>query len=356
MKSFNIVIVGGGPAGVTAAISARNTYPGKSIALIRKEQVPMIPCGIPYILHSLESIDQNILPDAPLHNKNVEIIIDEVVGRNDHVLELASGEKIQYEKLVLATGSKVFIPPIEGIDLEGVFYVKKEKTYLETFKENALKAQKIVIIGGGATGIGAAIEAASRGYKVALFEMGDFGQGTSSRSTKLIHGGVRYLQHGNVSLVLEALKERGLLLQNAPHLVHNLPFIVPVYDWWVANILNAFSRFSVPMFVMISGCVLLGRNYETQNFYIKRGIRLLPALLFWSLFYIAFDYVFNDKELSSILWKLKIGIFISGKAYFHLWYLSMLICLMLFAPFINNYIIGKKPIFVSLKSFNRVSL
>ncbi|OQX94823.1 FAD-dependent oxidoreductase [candidate division KSB1 bacterium 4572_119] len=90
----------------------------------------------------------------------------------------------------------------------------------------------IVIIGGGATGIGAAIEAASRGYKVALFEMGDFGQGTSSRSTKLIHGGVRYLQHGNVSLVLEALKERGLLLQNAPHLVHNLPFIVPVYDWW----------------------------------------------------------------------------------------------------------------------------
>jgi glycerol-3-phosphate dehydrogenase len=94
------------------------------------------------------------------------------------------------------------------------------------------KTWDIVIIGGGATGIGAAIEAASRGYKVALFEQGDFGHGTSSRSTKLIHGGVRYLQHGNVSLVLEALKERGILLQNAPHLVHNLPFIVPVYDWW----------------------------------------------------------------------------------------------------------------------------
>lgn len=90
----------------------------------------------------------------------------------------------------------------------------------------------IVIIGGGATGIGAAIDAASRGYRTLLLEQADFGQGTSSRSTKLIHGGVRYLQQGNISFVLEALKERGILRQNAPHLVHNLPFIVPNYDWW----------------------------------------------------------------------------------------------------------------------------
>jgi glycerol-3-phosphate dehydrogenase len=89
-----------------------------------------------------------------------------------------------------------------------------------------------IIIGGGATGIGAAIEAASRGYKVLLLEQSDFGKGTSSRSTKLIHGGVRYLQQGNISLVLEALKERGILSRNAPHLVKNLPFIVPSYDWW----------------------------------------------------------------------------------------------------------------------------
>lgn len=90
----------------------------------------------------------------------------------------------------------------------------------------------LIIIGGGATGIGCAIDAASRGYRTLLVEQADFGQGTSSRSTKLIHGGVRYLQQGNISFVLEALKERGLLRQNAPHLVHNLPFIVPNYDWW----------------------------------------------------------------------------------------------------------------------------
>jgi glycerol-3-phosphate dehydrogenase len=90
----------------------------------------------------------------------------------------------------------------------------------------------IAIIGGGATGVGVAIDAAARGYSVLLLEQSDFGKGTSSRSTKLVHGGVRYLEQGNVSLVMEALKERGLLLQNAPHLVRNLGFVVPNYSWW----------------------------------------------------------------------------------------------------------------------------
>jgi len=92
----------------------------------------------------------------------------------------------------------------------------------------------MIVVGGGATGAGVAIDAASRGYDVLLIEQSDFGKGTSSRSTKLVHGGVRYLEQGNVSLVMEALKERGLLLQNAPHLVHNLGFVVPNYDWWEA--------------------------------------------------------------------------------------------------------------------------
>jgi glycerol-3-phosphate dehydrogenase len=90
----------------------------------------------------------------------------------------------------------------------------------------------VLIAGGGATGLGTAIEAASRGYRTALLEGADFAKGTSSRSTKLVHGGVRYLQQGNVSLVLEALHERGLLLRNAPHLVRHLSFVVPSYDWW----------------------------------------------------------------------------------------------------------------------------
>jgi glycerol-3-phosphate dehydrogenase len=92
----------------------------------------------------------------------------------------------------------------------------------------------IVVIGGGATGVGIAVDAASRGFEVLLLERMDFGSATSSRSTKLVHGGVRYLEQGNVSLVMEALKERGLLRQNAPHLVHDLGFVVPNYSWWEA--------------------------------------------------------------------------------------------------------------------------
>jgi glycerol-3-phosphate dehydrogenase len=90
----------------------------------------------------------------------------------------------------------------------------------------------LLIIGGGATGVGIAVDAAARGYGVLLLEQSDFGKGTSSRSTKLIHGGVRYLQQGNISLVMEALKERGILRLNAPHLVHDRAFVVPNYDWW----------------------------------------------------------------------------------------------------------------------------
>jgi len=105
----------------------------------------------------------------------------------------------------------------------------------DAMRQNVEKEKGIwdfVVIGGGASGLGAAVEAAARGYRTLLLEEHDFAKGTSSRSTKLVHGGVRYLQQGNISLVLEALHERGLMVQNAPHLVRHRAFIVPNYDWW----------------------------------------------------------------------------------------------------------------------------
>jgi glycerol-3-phosphate dehydrogenase len=90
----------------------------------------------------------------------------------------------------------------------------------------------VIVIGGGATGLGVAVDAQTRGYRTLLLEQHDFAKATSSRSTKLVHGGVRYLKQGNVSLVLEALRERGLLCRNAAHLVHDLAFVVPRYKWW----------------------------------------------------------------------------------------------------------------------------
>jgi glycerol-3-phosphate dehydrogenase len=107
----------------------------------------------------------------------------------------------------------------------------------------------VIIIGGGATGVGVAVDAATRGYNTLLLEQHDYGKGTSSRSTKLVHGGVRYLEQGNVSLVMEALKERGIMRQNAPHLVSELPFIVPSYSWWE----GPFYGIGLKLYQMLSG-------------------------------------------------------------------------------------------------------
>ncbi|MBY0537343.1 MAG: glycerol-3-phosphate dehydrogenase/oxidase [Chitinophagaceae bacterium] len=114
----------------------------------------------------------------------------------------------------------------------------------------------IIIIGGGATGLGAAVEAATRGYRTLLVEKYDFAKGTSSRSTKLVHGGVRYLQQGNIKLVMEALRERGILKQNAPHLVKNQSFIVPNYKWWE----GPFYGLGLKVYDWMSGQLGLGES------------------------------------------------------------------------------------------------
>jgi glycerol-3-phosphate dehydrogenase len=129
----------------------------------------------------------------------------------------------------------------------------------------------LVVIGGGATGGGVAVDAASRGLDVLLLEAKDFGKGTSSRSTKLIHGGVRYLEQGNISLVMEALKERGLLRQNAPHLVHDLAFIVPNYSWWEAP----FYGIGMKVYDLLAGKYGFGRSRILSS---QETIEKLPNL------------------------------------------------------------------------------
>lgn len=103
---------------------------------------------------------------------------------------------------------------------------------LKRLKESQEKIWDVAVIGGGASGFGVALDALSRGLSVVLLDKSDFAKGTSSRSTKLLHGGVRYLAQGDIGLVLEALKERGRLLANAPHLTYNQPFIIPIYTWF----------------------------------------------------------------------------------------------------------------------------
>lgn len=129
----------------------------------------------------------------------------------------------------------------------------------------------IIIIGGGATGLGAAVDAASRGYKTLLLEQHDFAKGTSSRSTKLIHGGVRYLAQGNIKLVKEALRERGILLKNAPHVTSNVSFVMPSYHWWE----KYYYGIGLKIYDLLAGKLGLGK---TQMLSKKSVLHLLPTI------------------------------------------------------------------------------
>jgi len=151
----------------------------------------------------------------------------------------------------------------------------------------------VIIVGGGATGLGAAVDSASRGYKTLLLEQHDFSKGTSSRSTKLVHGGVRYLQQGNVTLVLEALRERGLLIQNAPHLVRNQSFIVPNYDWWE----GPFYGIGMKVYDMLAGKLGLG---PSKNLSREKTLELLPTIESEGLKggVIYYDGQFDDSRLA----------------------------------------------------------
>lgn len=129
-----------------------------------------------------------------------------------------------------------------------------------------------IVIGGGATGLGIAVDAASRGYKTVLLEQSDFAKGTSSRSTKLVHGGVRYLQKGDVALVREALRERGYLSKNAPHLVKNQRFIIGNYCWWE----KPFYTIGLILYDLLAGSMSLGRSRPMNK---KEVINSVPQIV-----------------------------------------------------------------------------
>ncbi|MCF8105669.1 MAG: glycerol-3-phosphate dehydrogenase/oxidase [Desulfohalobiaceae bacterium] len=151
----------------------------------------------------------------------------------------------------------------------------------------------VIVIGGGATGLGVGVDAASRGYRTLLLEQHDFAKGTSSRSTKLIHGGVRYLRQGNISLVLEALRERGLLIRNAPHLVMNQAFIVPNYEWWDGPFYGA----GLKVYDLLAGKLGLGPSrHLSKEETLKRIPTLEPKRLRGGVIY--HDGQFDDSRLA----------------------------------------------------------
>ena len=152
---------------------------------------------------------------------------------------------------------------------------------------------EVIIIGGGASGLGTALDAASRGYKTVLLEAHDFAKGTSSRSTKLVHGGVRYLERGDIALVREALKERGLMAQNAAHLVKNQSFVIPNYNWW-----GGYSYFvGLTIYDLLAGKLSLGRSkYISRQKTLERLPNIEPKGLRSGVVYQ--DCQFDDARLA----------------------------------------------------------
>ncbi|MCZ7592297.1 MAG: glycerol-3-phosphate dehydrogenase/oxidase [Kiritimatiellae bacterium] len=142
--------------------------------------------------------------------------------------------------------------------------------FLKKAKDSS-RVWDVLVIGGGASGLGAAVDAASRGYSTLLVEQSDFAKGTSSRSTKLIHGGVRYLRQGHIGLVREALHERGLLRELAPHLVRDLAFVVPRYDWWE----GPFYGFGFKLYDALAGDLGIARS---RNLTLRQTLARIPTI------------------------------------------------------------------------------
>ncbi|MDD6210233.1 MAG: glycerol-3-phosphate dehydrogenase/oxidase [Bacteroidales bacterium] len=168
--------------------------------------------------------------------------------------------------------------------------MKREDLILQLSDQD--KIWDFIIIGGGGTGAGVALDAASRGYSVALFEKSDFAKATSSRSTKLVHGGVRYMQQGDIALVMEALHERGLLYRNAPHLVKKQPFLIPCFRWWE----SAFYGIGLTFYDLLSGRLSMGRSMvHKASTSLKKVPGLRKAGLFAGVKY--YDGQFDDSRL-----------------------------------------------------------
>jgi NADH oxidase (H2O2-forming) len=164
MNVVDALIIGGSAAGISAAMTARKHYPDARVALVRQEEQVPIPCGIPYVFGTLGSPDKNLIPDAAVTGKGVELILDRVTAmdREAHMVTTKGGQTLAYKKLVLATGSRPMVPPIPGRDLENVYTVEKDVNYLGRLSDKMDEVHDVVIIGGGFIGMEMADECRKR--------------------------------------------------------------------------------------------------------------------------------------------------------------------------------------------------
>lgn len=174
MKKTDVLVIGGSATGLVAAMTAKSNNPNKDVTVVRKEEIVMIPCGIPYIYGTTGSSDNNVLPDAGLIKLGVNILVDEVISvdKENKTCLTKSGETIAYQKLILGTGSVPTIPKwLSGTELENVFTIPKNKTYLDAIQEKMKGLDKIVVVGAGFIGVEVSDELNKLGKNVILVEL-----------------------------------------------------------------------------------------------------------------------------------------------------------------------------------------
>ncbi|MGI6321724.1 MAG: FAD-dependent oxidoreductase [Bacteroidales bacterium] len=225
MKTTDVLVIGGSAAGMVAALTGKSTYPQKSFTLVKKQKEMMVPCGIPYIFGTLDTVDQNIMPvDNMMAKAGVESIVGEVISINkeNKTVELTGGETIKYDKLMLATGSVPIKPKwLTGVDKDNVFTIPKDKVYLAGMKEKLSSCKKVVVIGAGFIGVEFSDELAKRGHEVTLVEKLPeilslaFDEELSGRIEELLKSrGVKVITGNGISEILGEEKVKAVKLEN----------------------------------------------------------------------------------------------------------------------------------------------
>jgi len=154
-KNIGIIVIGGGPAGIVSAVTARRYYPDKKILLIRKTRNGVVPCGIPYMFASLKNPEENRTGNSPFEKHNIGLLIDEVtiINSKEKTIKTKTDKEYTYEKLILAVGSQPIIPPIPGVEKQGVYVIYKDFNYLKPVIDKIKQSKNVLIIGGGFIGI-----------------------------------------------------------------------------------------------------------------------------------------------------------------------------------------------------------
>jgi len=231
---YDIVVIGGGPAGVISAVTARYNYPDKKILVIRKTREPVIPCGIPYMFTTLEKPEYNRADETPLKKNKIDLKCDEVteIDRGRKTVKTKDGMEILYEKLIIATGSRPFCPPIKGCEKMGIYTIEKEFAHLKNLREDFLKAKNIVIIGGGFIGIEFADEFSRSDKNVSIIEKNpyllfhSFDKEFSDLATEiLVKKGVRIFTESKAEEFLGEERVRAVKLSNGKEIPADLVVI-----------------------------------------------------------------------------------------------------------------------------------